>query len=286
MNDLKINKIVKDYTTDIERAFYGENGIKLENVSFDGPQDGESALKESKNIILDNCYFNLRYPFWHDENLYINTTELTDKCRAAIWYSKNINVDKSKLNGIKVFRECINTNIQNSSIDSKECFWLCENINIKNTSITTEYPFFQCKDITIDKLELHGKYSFQYCSNVTVTNSNLDTKDAFWGSKNITVKDSIVKGEYLAWYAEDLTLINCEIIGTQPLCYCKNLKLINCKMINCDLSFEYSDVEAEIIGSIDSVKNPYSGKIEADDIKEIILDEHFIDKGVKITKRL
>lgn len=282
MENITINKTIKDYKTDIERAFYGENGIKLDNVVFDGPADGESALKESKNIILENCYFNLRYPFWHNENLFIKTTELTDKCRAAIWYSKNINIENCRLNGIKVFRECHNTNINRTTIDSKECFWLCNDINIHSCKITTEYPFFQCKDITIVNLELHGKYSFQYCSNVTIENSYLDTKDAFWGSKNVTVKNSTIKGEYLAWYAEDLTLINCEIIGTQPLCYCKKLILIDCKMVNCDLSFEYSDVDAKVIGQIDSVKNPYSGIIEADEIKEVILDENFVDKGIKI----
>ena len=39
------------------------------------------------------------------------------------------------------------------------------------------------------------------------------------------------------------------------------------------LAFEYSDVEASIKGSIVSVKNPKSGTIIADEIKEIILTE-------------
>jgi len=282
MKNLNEIKIVKDVTTDIERAFYGENQIKLLNCKFDGPLDGESALKEAKNIYIEDCYFNLRYPFWHNNNLNIKNSELTDKCRAAIWYSNDIKINDSKLHGIKVFRECKDAFINNTSIDSKECFWLCNHININNTTITTEYPFFQCNNIKIDNLELHGKYSFQYCNNVIITNSNLDTKDAFWGSKDITVKNSTIKGEYLAWYAENLTLINCKIIGTQPLCYCKNLVLENCEMIDCDLSFEYSEVNATINGTIESVKNPFSGKIIANDIKEIILDENFIDKGIEI----
>ena len=43
-------------------------------------------------------------------------------------------------------------------------------------------------------------------------------------------------------------------------------------MIDCDLSFEKSSVEAHIVGSIDSVKNPESGSITADKIGEIIQD--------------
>ncbi|CDC18155.1 putative uncharacterized protein [Clostridium sp. CAG:306] len=120
---------------------------------------------------------------------------------------------------------------------------------------------------------MSGKYSFQYMKNLHISNSNLDTKDAFWHSKNIVVENSIVKGEYLGWFSDNLTLINCKIIGTQPLCYCKNLKLINCTMENTDLAFEYSDVEADIKGSIDSVKNPKSGKITADSIGNIVLED-------------
>ena len=48
-------------------------------------------------------------------------------------------------------------------------------------------------------------------------------------------------------------------------------------MEGCDLSFEYSDVEASIIGSIDSVKNPRSGKIVADAVGEIITEAPVID---------
>ena len=108
--------------------------------------------------------------------------------------------------------------------------------------------------------------------NLTIEDSILDTKDAFWHAKNVVVRNSTVKGEYLAWYSDGLTLINCRIIGTQPLCYCENLKLIDCTMEGTDLSFEYSDVQADIKGHIDSVKNPRSGVIAADSIGEIIRD--------------
>ncbi|MDE7044247.1 MAG: DUF3737 family protein, partial [Acetatifactor sp.] len=37
-----------------------------------------------------------------------------------------------------------------------------------------------------------------------------------------------------------------------------------------DLSFEYSDVEADVKGHILSVKNPRSGRITADSVGEII----------------
>jgi hypothetical protein len=108
---------------------------------------------------------------------------------------------------------------------------------------------------------------------LVIRNSELDTKDAFWHSKNVTVVDSVVRGEYLGWFSENLTLENCRIIGTQPLCYCKNLTLINCTMEGTDLSFEYSDVQADVKGHILSVKNPRSGRIVADSVGDVIFGD-------------
>ncbi len=39
---------IADRKYDEERALYGSDGIILNHCSFDGPEDGESALKECK----------------------------------------------------------------------------------------------------------------------------------------------------------------------------------------------------------------------------------------------
>ena len=135
---------------------------------------------------------------------------------------------------------------------------------------------FESRDLKLKDVKMKGKYSFQYVENAEITDCEFDTKDAFWHSKNITVKNSVLRGEYLAWYSEGLTLINCLIIGTQPLCYCKNLTLINCRTENCDLAFEYSDVNATINGYIQSIKNPKSGTITVEDVGEIIRGDNVI----------
>lgn len=43
-------KTIEDKMFDMERALYASSGITLRNCSFDGPADGESALKESRDI--------------------------------------------------------------------------------------------------------------------------------------------------------------------------------------------------------------------------------------------
>ena len=106
-----------------------------------------------------------------------------------------------------------------------------------------------------------------------INDSNLDTKDAFWHAENVVVRNTILKGEYLGWYSKNLTLINCKIIGTQPLCYCENLNLVDCTMENCDLSFENSEVNGNVLGYVESIKNPYKGIIEVEQLGELIKDD-------------
>ena len=108
----------------------------------------------------------------------------------------------------------------------------------------------------------------------------LITKDAFWEAENVTVYDSVINGEYLGWYSRGLRLVRCRIGGTQPLCYAEDLVLEDCTFEpDADLAFEYSTVKADIRGAIVSVKNPRSGKIVADSIGEIILDENIKAPG-------
>ena len=116
-----------------------------------------------------------------------------------------------------------------------------------------------------------------FSKEMIIINSVLDTKDAFWHSKNITVYDSVVKGEYLGWYSENVRFVRCKIIGTQPLCYCKGLILEDCTMEGTDLAFERSEVDADIKGKIDSVKNPLKGTIRADEIGELVVEPQYVN---------
>ncbi len=276
-------EIIEDKTFDEERALYGIKNVLVKNCRFDGPADGESAMKESSSLTVEGCFMNLRYPFWHVTDADILETTLTQNCRAALWYDSNIRIRNCTLGGIKALRECNGVSLLNCTVSSPEFVWKCRNVTVKDTTITeSEYPFFEVEAADITGLKLKGKYSFQYGSNIQIRNSELDTKDAFWHTKNVTVRDSVIKSEYLGWYSENLTLENCRIIGTQPFCYCKNLVLKNCTMEECDLSFERSSVRAEVKGKIDSVKNVLSGKIKADEIGEIIMEDDIVNPSLSV----
>ncbi len=253
-----------------ERALYGIYDTVVNNCRFEGEEDGESALKECRKIQVKNCFFDLRYPLWHADGLKMEKTEMTQNCRAALWYDNDVLIRDSKLNGIKAVRECKNVTIENCEVVSPEFGWKSAGLTLKDAVLDSEYAFLESRDISAENLNFTGKYSFQYVKNVIIKNSVLNTKDAFWHAKNVTVTDCVLDGEYSGWYSEGLTLIRCHIKGTQPFCYCKNLKLVDCTTENCDLAFEYSDVRASINGGIVSVKNPRKGRIIADEIGETI----------------
>ena len=272
-------KIIENLNLDEERALYGLRNTLVRSCNFSGPADGESALKECRDITVEDCEFHLRYPFWHVTGAQVRRITMTEGCRAAFWYDRNLHVSDATLGGIKALREMDDCSLTNCTIDSKEFGWRCRGLTIQNCNLTSEYPFFWCSGMEIEGLEMYGKYSFQYCENIVIRNSTLDTKDAFWHAKNVTVCDSVIKGEYLAWYSENVRLVRCRLIGTQPLCYCKKLVLEDCTMEGCDLSFENSEVNATIHGNVDSVKNPASGFIAADAIGEVIQDEYQWNPG-------
>lgn len=265
--------IYENRTFEEERALYGSDGIEVINCRFDGPADGESAMKESKNITVRKSFFNLRYPFWHDENVYIEDCDMTELCRAALWYSGDIEIDNTRMHGIKGLRECHDVVIKNSDIVSPEFGWSVTGINMTDSSAESEYFMMRSSGLKFENVRMKGKYSFQYISDSEFVNCKFDTKDAFWHAKNVVVRDSYVKGEYLAWYCENVEFINCTIIGKQPLCYCRNLKLINCRMEDADLAFEKSDVDAEVKSSVISIKNPKSGIIRVQHVDEVIMDD-------------
>ncbi len=270
---------------DEERALYHLQNGRVNRCVFAGPADGESVLKEARDIAVEGCRFSLRYPMWHVKGFTLHDSQMDDKTRAALWYADHGVISDCRLGGIKAVRECRDIQISRCQVESMEFGWKCDGITMEDTEIQSEYIFLDSRNVSLKGVRMKGKYSFQYMENLTIEHCELDTKDAFWHSKNVTVRDSVVKGEYLAWFSEGLTLVNCKIIGTQPLCYCKDLKLVNCTMEDTDLSFEYSDVEADVKGHVVSIKNPRSGVITVDSLGELIQGDTVMECTGKVVVR-
>jgi hypothetical protein len=167
---------------------------------------------------------------------------------------------------------------------AQETLWSCSDVRLSHVNATGDYFGMNSSDVVAEELILHGNYAFDGGKNIVVRNSKLISKDAFWNCENVTVCDSLIIGEYLGWNSKNVTFINCTVESDQGLCYMDGVKLVGCKLINTVLAFEYSNVEAEITSSVDSIKNPSGGYITAESIGEIIMEPTRVDTAkTKIT---
>ena len=267
----------KDKTYNEERALFASKDAVIECCTF---EDGESPLKESSDIKIYKSTFKWKYPVWYCNNVVLENSVLEETARSGIWYTKNIKVINSTINAPKTFRRAENILLDNVTMpNAKESLWNCRDITICNSKIKGDYLGMNSENIEVLNLELDGNYLFDGSKNIVVKNSILNSKDSFWNCENVTIINCRIIGEYLGWNSKNVTFINCHIESHQALCYMQNVKLVNCELVNSDLCFEYcSNIDADITTEIDSVKNPYSGIISSPKIKELIMDEKFVDK--------
>jgi len=255
-----------------ERPLFESHHVRLVNVTV---TDGESAVKECSDMEAEGCEFYGKYPWWHVRGSKISHCYFAPGSRSAIWYSDDMEMTDSVIDGPKFFREMHNLNLKRVTInDADETFWNVDGLTAEDLTLHEgTYPFMGCRNVRVDGLKSDSKYVFQYCKNVEIRNADIVTKDAFWEVEDVTIRDSRLDGEYLGWHSKRLRLINCHISGEQPLCYAEDLVLENCTFdAACDRAFEYSTVQADIRGHITEIKNPTSGHIIADSIGEITLD--------------
>ena len=254
-----------------ERALFQGHDLLIQDTIF---VDGESPLKESRNIEL----FKWKYPLWYAKHIAVKNSTWFEMGRAGVWYTDDISVEDCAIEAPKNFRRCHDVSLRNVSFpNAAETLWNCNGVTLDQVVATGDYFAMNSQNMDIRGLTLYGNYSFDGVQNVTIRHSRLLSKDAFWNSDHVTVYNSFISGEYLGWNAKNLTLINCTVESLQGMCYIDNLVMKNCKLLNTTLAFEYSTVDAEIDSRIDSVMNPTSGIIRADSIGELIMERDKID---------
>ena len=268
-----------------ERALFSTKDAKIEKCVF---KDGESPLKESSQLLVKETTFCWKYPLWYCRDVDLYKSKLEETARSGIWYTKNIKVTDCQIDAPKTFRSSEKIRLYSTRMpNAKETLWGCKDIKMFACVVKGDYFGAHSEDIEVENLELYGNYLFDSCKNVTVRNSYLESKDAFWNCENVTLINCVILGEYLGWNTKNLTLINCRIESHQALCYIDGLTMHHCELNNSDLCFEYChNIDADIVSVVDSIKNPYDGKIVVKDVKELILDKKYIDLAkVKIIKQ-
>lgn len=272
-----MKQIRQEYLTG-ERALFQGKDIEIYDTIF---ADGESPLKESRNVKLYGSMFKWKYPLWYSKQITMENCTLFDMARAGIWYTRDIQVKDTAIEAPKSFRRSKDIRLENVTFpNAEETLWFCNGVKMKGVSAKGAYFAMGSENMEIHDFTLFGNYSFDGVKNIEIHHSKLLSKDAFWNSENVTVYDSFISGEYLGWNAKNLTFVNCKIESLQGLCYIDNLVIKNCELLNTTLAFEYSTVDAQINGKIDSVLNPASGTIQADYIGELIIEKDMIDENL------
>lgn len=260
-----------------ERALFQGADLKIYDSTF---ADGESPLKESHDIELRGSLFKWKYPLWYSKHIRMKDCTLFEMARAGIWYTEDLKAEDCIIEAPKNFRRAKDITLKRVSFpNAAETLWHCENVVMDQVTARGDYFAMNSSHMKISDLTLVGNYSFDGAKDVEIRNAKLLSKDAFWNSDHVTVYDSFISGEYLGWNAKNLTLINCTVESLQGMCYIDNLVMKNCRLLNTTLAFEYSSVDAQIDGSIDSVMNPASGMIRADHIGELIMEKDKVDVG-------
>ncbi|MBR7039128.1 MAG: DUF3737 family protein [Oscillospiraceae bacterium] len=270
-----LKEIIEGAVLTGERALYQKKDAILRDTVF---EDGESPLKHSAHITMEGGAFRWKYPLWYSEDIAVTGTTFEEMARAGIWYTKGIAVRGCRYIAPKGFRRCDGVTIEDTVFpNAAETLWECRNVTMRGVTAKGDYLGMGCVGMEIDGLDLDGNYCFDGARDVHIRDSRLMSKDAFWNSDRITAERCEIRGEYLGWNSKHLTLIDCTIESLQGLCYCEDLTLVRCRLAGTTLAFEFSTVDADIVGTVDSVKDPLGGIIRADGIGTLILEPDVVD---------
>ena len=220
----------KDHKFIEERALFGAKDVTINGCVF---ERGESPCKECRNITATESLFRYKYPFWYGKNITLDQVTFFEMARAGIWYTDQISVSNSIIEGPKNFRRCHDVKLSNVMFSNAlETLWSCTGVTLENVKARGPYFAMNCRDVKVDGLDLIGDYSFDGVVNMEISNSHLASKDAFWNTENVVVRNSFISGEYLGWNGKNLTLEDCTIESLQGMCYVDNLVMKNCRLIN------------------------------------------------------
>ncbi|MDY2913573.1 MAG: DUF3737 family protein [Candidatus Enteromonas sp.] len=267
-------RIIQGETYQGERPLFGCADAKIASCTFN---EGESCLKETGNLEISQCLFRGKYPLWYGENENVTECLFEEGARAGIWYTSHSSFSALRYDAPKGFRHCQDISLRDITFSSPlETLWWNEQVTMDHllvqggTYFGKEMEQGEGNALTLKDSD----YCFDGAKKVRLSRCQITSKDAFWNSEDCTLVDCSISGEYFGWNSKNLTLIRCTISSLQGFCYIDGLTLIDCVFDGVDRCFEYcSRIDARILSSIVSVKNPISGRILAKGIGEIIRDD-------------
>lgn len=145
-------------------ALWYDNNINIK----DSKLHGIKALRECRDITLENCD--------------VNSEEFS-------WRCSDLTVKDSSLNSMYPFFECKNMNIDALTMTGKYSFQYIENARIKNSKFKTKDAFWHAKDVTVYDTVLEGEYLGWYSENLTLVRCHIKGTQPLCYCKNLVLED-------------------------------------------------------------------------------------------------
>jgi len=262
-----------------ERALFRLEDAVIENSLFD---DGESPLKEGRNLVVRDVTFGYKYPLWYGKGHQVLDCHFLPLSRSGIWYTDDSVFQRLDIEAPKEFRRCRNIRLSDIVFhDAQETLWSCDQVSLSRVKVKGDYFGMNTNNVEAEELTVEGNYAFDGSKHVHAKNCVFHTKDAFWNTEDVLLEHCVIEGEYFAWNAKKITLVDCQVQSHQGFCYMDGITLRNCQISeDSDLIFEYCrDLDAEVRGPLGSVKNPISGVLKAPSIQTLIRDDERIDQS-------
>ena len=155
-----------------ERALFASSDLEIYDSIF---ADGESPLKESRNLYLRGCSFKWKYPLWYCKDVTVADSTLLETARSGIWYTENITMTSCLIEAPKTFRRSRGITLTDCTMPhALESLWGCEDVRLENLSVTGDYFGMNVKNLTADGLRISGNYAFD--GREKLTSLTLDLK--------------------------------------------------------------------------------------------------------------
>lgn len=115
-----------------ERALFQGKNLKIYDTIFD---DGESPLKESRDIELYGSMFKWKYPLWYAQNILAENCTWFEMARAGVWYTDNITVRNAVIEAPKNFRQCREITLDHVDfLNAGETLWSCSGVKMEHVT--------------------------------------------------------------------------------------------------------------------------------------------------------
>lgn len=169
-----MTKEIKQQYFSGERALFGTNDVAIKHAVF---LDGESPLKESENVSIDESTFTYKYPVWNSVNTVMTNSKVELEARAGFWYDNGLTIKDSVIMAPKEIRNSQNVTVYDSFLSGKYLSWHAENITFINCTIETEQGLCYLEHLTMKNCTMmNSDRVFEFCSNVDVeVNSHIES---------------------------------------------------------------------------------------------------------------